>query len=212
MTAVRQFHHHPRAVDTKLGQRRPAVAARRKCCRRSISDRRRARVGAPPPSAWRRGSSGRCCNAPRALLHIAARPDARIAAHCCSRTALCSNGIKAGPNRPRSIFAARLPQTASNGESDVAVSLRISTRKKISGYDRHETNPNLLLVQEVPVYKANLHFRASWIGLCGEIAARSGESFLTARSGQSFIAVLALVAFLAAGSGRTLVTGLAARC
>jgi hypothetical protein len=87
---------------------------------------------------------------PRALLHIAARPDARIAAHCCSRTALCSNGIKAGPNRPRSIFAARLPQTASNGESDVAVSLRISTRKKISGYDRHETNPNLLLVQEVP--------------------------------------------------------------
>jgi hypothetical protein len=61
-----------------------------------------------------------------------------------------SNGTKAGPDRPRSIFAARLPQTVSNGQSDLAVSLRISTRKKISGYDRHETNPNLLLVQEVP--------------------------------------------------------------
>jgi len=120
----------------------------------AVDQRSASSAGLAPTGAegggGRCGSSGRCCNAPRALLHIAARPDARIAANCCSRTARCSNGTKAGPDRPRSIFAARLPQTVSNGQSDLAVSLRISTRKKISGYDRHETNPNLLLVQEVP--------------------------------------------------------------
>src|SRR5215472_6832817 len=98
--------------------------------------------------------------APWIVRPVLQRP-ASVAAHCCKarcphcRTLLQPNGAvqqrDQGRAEPTQVdFAARLPQTASNGESDVAVSLRISTRKKISGYDRYETNPNLLLVQEVP--------------------------------------------------------------
>jgi hypothetical protein len=50
----------------------------------AVDQRSASSAGLAPTGAegggGRCGSSGRCCNAPRALLHIAARPDARIAA------------------------------------------------------------------------------------------------------------------------------------